>query len=427
MVVAAIAAAACAPSAAGAAVGDLAAVGCIVDSHGRETCAQKAPGLDKPLELALSPDGTSAYAASQLSDAVVRFNRDPATGDLDPAGCVAEVGSPTRCARTTAGLDGAGAAAVSPDGRWLYVVGRHALVRFKRNPVNGAISPVECLGGSNCDIREPGLNGGAGIAVTADGGSIYVSSSADDAIVELRRKANGALLSRGCTQDAGTANPVCARFAEGLDGARSLLLSPDEKSLYVASTSSFAVTTFSRAANGRLTQAGCIADDDLGSTPCGQTSPALAVPLGLALSPDGTSLYATSHLDAAVTLLSRDPASGALTPAGCFEAPGGADSCTALTTGPLFPTGIVAGPEGDTLYVASGQGDAILTLARGAGGSLSFDSCIEDNRNPDFYDCGQLAPGLNGAASFTLSDDGGHLYTTSREDTITQFLRDTGS
>ena len=139
--VATIAAAAFAPSAVGAAVGDLTVVGCVVDSHGRETCDQRTRGLDKPLELALSPDGTSAYAASQLSDAVVRFNRDPATGDLDPAGCVAAVGSATACARSTAGLDSAGAAAVSPDGRWLYVVGRHALVRFKRNPVNGAISP----------------------------------------------------------------------------------------------------------------------------------------------------------------------------------------------------------------------------------------------------------------------------------------------
>jgi streptogrisin C len=74
-------------------VGDLTVAGCVVDSQGRETCDQRTRGLDKPVELALSPDGTSAYVASQLSDAVVRFNRDPATGDLNPAGCVAAVGS----------------------------------------------------------------------------------------------------------------------------------------------------------------------------------------------------------------------------------------------------------------------------------------------------------------------------------------------
>ena len=109
--------------------------------------------------------------------------------------------------------------------------------------------------------------------MTADGKSIYVSSAGDDTIVHLRRGAGGVLVSRGCVQDSGKTRVECDRFAEGLDGPRDLLLSPGEQQLYVASTSEFAVTTFDRAVNGKVTEVGCIADDDLADRPAPRPHP----------------------------------------------------------------------------------------------------------------------------------------------------------
>ena len=303
---------------------------------------------------------------------------------------------------------------------------RTAVVRFKRNSETGAITPPRLHRPRHLRDHRPGLVGGSGIDLSADGKSIYVTSTRHGVIAHLRRGRGGTLLSRGCIQDADTAEIECARVAEGLGGARSVVVGPDDASVYVAGSDDFAIAHFARAARGHLTEVGCVDDDDLGASSCAQSAPGLALPLNLALSPDGTSLYSTSHLDHAVTLLSRDVTDGTLTPNECFEAPGGPDACTALDTGPSFATSLATSPDGESVYVGSGQGDAILHLARDAAGGLTFSNCIEDNRAPDAVQCAQTTNGLNGPAWLTVSDDGAHVYSTSREDAVLHFSRDVG-
>ena len=95
--------------------------GCVSGQAG-DGCAA-ARGLDQPSEIEFSPDGTFAYVASQLSDSVAVLRRDPDSGVLTqlngPAGCLSESGS-GECTQV-AGLDGASAISVSPDGRDVYV------------------------------------------------------------------------------------------------------------------------------------------------------------------------------------------------------------------------------------------------------------------------------------------------------------------
>ena len=140
-----------------------------------------------------------------------------------------------------------------------------------------------------------------------------------------------------------------------------VLITPDSKHLYTASYSFFAdqwnaLTALSRDANtGQLTSLGC------------RTRPAFtgcaaledqSVPLDMAISPDGKSLYAGSGEMAGFAAYDRDPATGALTKRpGCFSLDGGWQDGTADGT----PCTIVrslrtiyslhVAPDGKNLYV----------------------------------------------------------------------------
>src|SRR4051812_17308545 len=64
-----------------AAVGDLTAQGCIDDNDtGADACAGSTDGMGGAQAVATSPDGRSVYVGSFSDDAVVRFDRDPASG-----------------------------------------------------------------------------------------------------------------------------------------------------------------------------------------------------------------------------------------------------------------------------------------------------------------------------------------------------------
>ena len=87
------------------------------------------------------------------------------------------------------------------------------------------------------------------VAVSPDGKSVYAASADSDAVARLvRNTTTGAV-----TQPAGTAGCVSETGAgpcadgHGLDGARSVAVSADGKSVYVTSLRSNAVARFNRA------------------------------------------------------------------------------------------------------------------------------------------------------------------------------------
>jgi DNA-binding beta-propeller fold protein YncE len=102
--------------------GELTPAGCVEDDDtGDGACAQSTDGLDGPSSVTVSPDGRSVYAASFTDDAIVRFDRDTTTGALTPASCVNDNDTgDDACALSTDGLGGPSGVAVSPSGSSVY-------------------------------------------------------------------------------------------------------------------------------------------------------------------------------------------------------------------------------------------------------------------------------------------------------------------
>ena len=112
-----------------------------------------------------------------------------------------------------------------------------------------ALTPKGCIAdvgdAAGCGATAQGLNDAAGVAVSPDGGSVYAVSASDDAIVRFDRAPGGALTPAGCIADTGDA-AGCATTAQGLDGAFGVAVSPDGASVYAVSFLDDAIVRFAR-------------------------------------------------------------------------------------------------------------------------------------------------------------------------------------
>ncbi len=305
-----------AASSASAAVGDIAWQGCVTGnkifagsagtdacSAGTDACANiptavdggEGSGLAGPTTVAVSPDGDSVYVGS--GEGITTFERG-ADGTLTRQGCI------------TGNQGGAGSA------------GTQACVDSGGATSNGADSGAGSLGS---------------VAVSPDGKSVYAASLFDDAVASFDRAA-GKLTWQGCiTGDLDGAGSGGTHACDDGDGATAngvdsglklpiaVAVSPDDESVYVAAQADAAVTSLDRAADGSLSDAGCITgnmggsgstgthacDDSDGATADGGGS-GLDSPRWVAVSPDGKSVYVAAGIDAAVASFDR-AAGGSLT------------------------------------------------------------------------------------------------------------------
>ena len=236
----------------------LVTAGCVSETGAQESCAD-GHGLNAPSGVAISLGGKSVYVASAASDAVARLNRNTTTGAISQpagtAGCWSEEGAGP-CANGHA-LDGAQGVAVSPDGKNIYVASdiSDAVARFNRNTTTGAIfQPADfhgCISESGAGRCEDGhgLDAAQAVTVSRDGKNVYAGSRISHAVARIDRSTTGG----GITQPAGTSGCIsedgsgsCAN-GHGLDGSGpwELAVSPGGKSLYVAAN--VAVARFNRA------------------------------------------------------------------------------------------------------------------------------------------------------------------------------------
>ena len=420
--------------------------GCVSETGTGGAC-QDGKALETVAATAASPDGKNLYVASFDADAVAVFDRDPATGALSQrpgtAGCVSEDGTGGLC-QDGAALDGAVAVAASPDGESVYVAsdGSAAVAVFDRNPATGALTQKPGTAGCVSEDGSGGLcqngtalDGAFAIAASPDGTSVHVASSGADAVAVFdRNPATGALTQKpgtaGCVSEDGTGG-LCQN-GTALDGASAIAASPDGESVYVSSFNSRAVAVFDRAPSGALTQkpgsAGCISEDGTGGA-C-QDGTALAEARGVAASPDGTSVYVTSHGSGAVTVFDRAH-SGALTQkpgsAGCVSEDGTGGACqdgTALAGA----HGVAASPDGTSVYVASDGSAAVAVFDRDpATGALTQKpglACVSETGTGACQD----GTALDGAFTVAVSPDSESVYVASLfSDAVAIFDRATPS
>src|SRR5204862_105892 len=182
------------------------------------------------------------------------------TGDLTQpagsAGCVSETGAGP-CADGH-GLGGREGVAEGADGESVYVASdsKGDEASLDRNSPTGAITQpagragcVSETGAGPCADGH-GLSRAFGVAVSADGKSGYVASLTSIAVARLvRNTTTGAITqpagSAGCVSETG-AGPCADGHA--LYGPRSVAVSADGKSVYVASDNGVDVASFSHAA-----------------------------------------------------------------------------------------------------------------------------------------------------------------------------------
>ena len=374
------------------------------------------PGMADPTDVAVSPDGRSVYVTAYTSASIARFDRDPASGSLTPAGCIT---SATGCGAEVdgkPGLDGARSVAVSGDGRSVYVTGEtaDAVTAFARDTSTGALSYVGCITGAatGCagagNVSRAGLDSANGVAVSPDGNAVFVTAFNSNSVARFTRdSASSALRYEDCFSSSG----ACGFLpAIGLMGAEDVTVSPDNTSVYVSSFTSSAVARFTRdPLTGALFYNGC---HTAGSgCPNGANSVAsLTHAFQSVLDPTGRNLYTVSHNSVhALTTFNRSDPNGALTFAGCFDAAfvcGGDHDGIALL---LFPSGLAISPDGRSVYVSSGDTRTLMRFDRDPrDGTLARSDCFTQATG-----CGAGRDGLAPlVAPFQLAvpPDGRDLY-----------------
>lgn len=149
-------------------------------------------GLRGALAAALSPDGAHLYTTSSDDNAVAVFRRNALVGRLTFVQARFDgVGG----VDGLNGLVGTSAVTVSPDGAHVYTASASdsAVTVFRRNSATGALMFVEALFDGVGAVD--GLNGAWGLAVSPDGEHLYVGSAFDRAVAAFRRDSTtGALM-----------------------------------------------------------------------------------------------------------------------------------------------------------------------------------------------------------------------------------------
>jgi sugar lactone lactonase YvrE len=209
--------------------------------------------------------------------------------------------------------------------------------------------------------------------------------------------------------------------ARGLLGSDAIVVSPDNKNVYVASgPDSFgALAAFRRnRATGALTQlagtAGCTSNDGRSDheLPSSKTCAKGGVGLGglsdVAISADGKTVYAVSTFPA-VDTFRRNTTTGALTLLQCFTA-AAEDGCTAAAI--QQPNSVTPSADGTTLFVG---GEELSTFTLNPDGTIAGTGTCVAVLGTDPYDGCASAPraaGLVRIGSLTAAPDGSRLYAT---------------
>lgn len=311
--------------------GQLSWDGCVTDGGSGGSCLN-APAAGLPLVLpvsvAISSNGASLYAAAldaqpDTASTVSHLFANPTQGQLSWDGCVTDDGSGGACLDVPGSgtpLTGVRAVAASRNGASVYAMGAGTVSHLFANPIQGQLSWDGCIsndgsGGTCADVPGTGTpltlspNLGQDLAISPDGASVYAVTG--ETVSHLfANPTQGQLSWEGCVSDDGSGG-TCADIpgnGSPLSGADAVAISPDGRSLYVASATASAISVFDVGRQGRLTFNECLSDNGIP----GCTDPpgnSLAGASGVAVSPNGDSVYVTGNTNGTIAHFFRTTSS----------------------------------------------------------------------------------------------------------------------
>jgi 6-phosphogluconolactonase (cycloisomerase 2 family) len=410
------------PAGAHADLGRLTYAGCQADAAATGCADLMQAPLQGPHGLALSRDGRSLYS---VGGSVAHLFRDTAGGDLSLDGCLNDDGSQNCVDLPAKPIGSATDVAVSPDGRSVYVVSyfENSIMHFFRAP-GGQLFYDGCLADDaeqGCgDLPGTPLFGPSGVVVSPDGKWVYVTGSSTVASF-IANGPEGQIAYTGCLSS--DAMIGCVDLpGNPIRNTTDLAMSPDGRSLYVTVFDGDGVGYLLRnTATGKVSWDGCVNDD--GAEGCVNVpGEPLDGAASVAVSPDGRSVYVGAGVGDSISHLRRNATTGALTWDGCVNGDG-ADNCVDVPNAPLDQvTDIVVSPDGRSVYATAYGTDAIVHLLRGAGGRLTWEGCLNDDGSEGCVDL----PGapLDGTDAVAVSPDGRTVYAGAPiASAITRFTR----
>ena len=377
----------------------------------------------------MSPDGKSVYTVSTGSNEIAHFFRVRSNGLLIYDGCLNNDGLQGCVDLPGEPLKGAESVTVSPDGKSVYVAssGSDTVSHFFRGGPDGQIAYDGCLNndGANFCTAVPGspIDNPESVAVSPDGKSVYVASFLTNSIAHFDRSGpDGQIVWNGCFDNVGAQGCIDLPGTP-LTGASGIAVSPDNKSVYAASYIADSVTHFFRGSDdGELAYDGCLNND--GASGCiNVPAEPFGAPVDVEVSADGKSVYAVS-LDDSIAHMFRSGPDGQIVWDGCLNNDG-TQNCADVPGAPLNAAGaIAASADNESVYVTALGSDSLSHLLRsGPDGQIVWDGCLA---NTTFEGCDDLSFGpLDAADDVAVSPDGISVYVVSSDsDTITHFTRE---
>ncbi|EOD36757.1 hypothetical protein EMIHUDRAFT_200958 [Emiliania huxleyi CCMP1516] len=313
-----------------------------------------AASFNGPASVAVSSDGGTVYVADFFNNRIRKID----TSD----------GETTTLAGSTSGsADGTGTAAsfnqpfgvaVSPDGGtvyvadyWNYRIRKIDTSGGETTTLAGSTSGFADGTGTAASFKEP-----YGVAVSPDGGTLYVADPENHRIRKIDTSDGETTTLAGSTSGSADGTGTAASF----EGPASVAVSSDGGTVYVADYFNNRIRKIDTSDGATTTLAGSTS----GSADGTGTAASFNQPFGVAVSPDGGTVYVADTYNNRIRKI--DTSGGATTTLAGSDTSGSADG-TGTAASFNYPNGVAVSPDGMTVYVADFSNHRIRfeTLASG--------------------------------------------------------------
>lgn len=266
---------------------------------------------------------------------------------------------------------------------------------WRLGPVSEGLEQRLLLGGDEIGFVDMMMDGFAGVDGLAYADSVAISPDGLHVYAAGRDDNAIAVFRRDARQSTTTFLQVLKDGEGGVDGlagVRGVAVSPDGRSVYAAGYGDDAVAIFSRDLATGLLAFQQVLKDGVGRVD------GLAGVASVTLSPDGKQVYAAGSNDNSLVVFNRSARTGALSfVQKLTDGIGNIDGLEGVSS-------VIVSLDGKRAYAAGTGENALAVFGRAAGGRLTPLQVVRDS------DPG--VDGLNGISAVAVSPDGKHVYTT---------------